>query len=76
MSVSLATERSCGDTQATLADRLAVLRVAGEVEPDPGRALAWYQETPIARFGSCTADELVRLGRVADVMAFLHSIAK
>lgn len=76
MSASRAISHASGEAQATVVDRLAVLRAAGEVEPDPGRVLVWYRETPIARFDSCTADELVGLGRVADVMAFLRSIAK
>lgn len=53
---------------------LAVLRVALEVEPDPGQLFAWYRRTRIAELGRLTAEQLVLLGRAEAVIAFLRSI--
>lgn len=51
-----------------------VLRIAGMIEPDAARLLAWYRETPIADIDALTAERLVRLGRGREVVAFLNSI--
>jgi hypothetical protein len=53
----------------------AVLRAAARLEPDPGRAVAWYRDVPIAELGSRTANELVALGQGDAVTAFLGAIA-
>lgn len=52
-----------------------VLRTAARLEPDPGRAMAWYRDVPIAELGSRTANELVALGQSDAVTAFLRAIA-
>lgn len=75
MSTTQAASRSCRGARAAIAHRLAVLRVAGAVDADPGRVLAWYRKTPIAELDWRTADHLVAGGRATEAMAFLRSIA-
>ena len=51
-----------------------VLRIAGMIEPDAERLLAWYRDTPIADIDALTAERLVHIGRGREVIAFLCSI--
>ena len=53
---------------------LAVLRVAAEIEPVPGKLLHWYQHDAIAELGFLTPEQLVSLGRADTVIDFLRSI--
>ena len=53
---------------------LAVLRIAAEIEPDPGEVLNWYRYTRIGELGHLTAAQLVSMGRAAMVVEFLRSV--
>ena len=54
--------------------KLAVLRAAAELEPNPALIVAWYRETPITAPGQLTAEQLVAMGRAELVVAFLRRI--
>ena len=52
----------------------AVLDAAQPLAPEPGEAMAWYREAPIAELDHLTAAELVASGRAGAVLAFLRSV--
>lgn len=67
-------EHDCTMPARVIPSALAVLRVAAQIEPDPGRVLDWYRHVWISELGFLTARQLVRMGRASMVIDFLQSI--
>lgn len=55
--------------------QMEILALAAHVDSSPEAIREWFFETPIQPYGK-TAFELVRMGRGADVMAFLKRVAR
>lgn len=53
---------------------MAVFHAAALIEPDPGKVMVWYCDTPIAQLNRMTARELVAVGQAGKVLAFLRYI--
>ncbi|MEO9229747.1 MAG: hypothetical protein ABI216_12500, partial [Devosia sp.] len=55
-------------------NKLAVLRAAAKIEPEPAEVMHWYRTIPIVHLSRLTAEELVAGGRADEVLGFLRAI--
>ena len=60
--------------QRFLRDAVRIIRAAGDVSGDVGRALFWYRNEPLQPFGYETPERLVAAGRVDDVLRYVLSL--
>ena len=55
-------------------DAMRVLLAATELVREANTASSWFREEPLSAFRFMTAEQLVRVGRTEDVLAYLQSL--